>query len=336
MRRATFPVFLLVTIMVSLGSERLHALEITPFNTKNESPLVQIYGIPPAGNALLLPSGRREIQIALNHASNYVSDTSDRESIILDGETTRVTLGGKYGLSDNVELGVEIPYISHSGGFLDGFIINYHDFFGFPQGGRDQAARDRLLYRYSRDGVEKLKIDSSGNGPGDISLSAGLQLYRSTDEYPRAVALRTTIKFPTGNSSPLFGSGSTDLSVALAASDDYGLTRGHATLFGGAGLMVMTRGSVLPDQQRNYVGFGTIGMGWNPLSWLALKVQMDAHTPLYRDSDLKPLAANAVQLVIGGALALTDRTSLDIGVSEDVATTTSPDVVFHFNVNSRF
>lgn len=100
--------------------------------------------------------------------------------------------------------------------------------------------------------------------------------------------------------------------------------------------MAMTKGDILPEQQRNHVGFGSLGAGWNPLSWLAFKVQMDAHPPFYGDSSLKALSANAAQLLIGGTLGLSERTTLDIAVSEDIATTTSPDVAFHFNLSTRF
>ena len=63
---------------------------------------------------------------------------------------------------------------------------------------------------------------------------------------------------------------------------------------------------------------------------------MDAHTPFYRDSDFQPLSKNAAQLLIGGTLGLSERTSLDIAVSEDIARKTAPDVAFHFNVITRF
>jgi hypothetical protein len=327
---------LLVLITVFSAPPLLYAFEIAPFHSANQSPLVRIYGLPSAGSAIVLPQSRKEFHATLDHASNYVYDATTRETILLDGETTRLTLGGRYGLSKDWELGVAIPALIHGGGFLDGFLINYHDMFGFPQGGRDQAPRNRLLYRYSRDGVEKLKMDSSGSGLGDISLMAGYQLYHDAKEYPRAVAFRASVKLPTGDSASLTGSGSTDASVWITASDDYRLPFGHATLYAAGGLMVMTKGDVLPDQQRDHVGFGTIGVGWNPLPWIAFKVQMDAHTPLYRDSSLKPLAENAAQLLIGGTLGLSERTTLDIAVSEDIATTTSPDVVFHFNLSTRF
>jgi hypothetical protein len=283
-RRHFFSQALALLSLIGLIPPPLLAFDLVPFRAKNQSPLIQIYGLPTAGNAVLLPPGRKEVGLTLDHSSNYVLEQDTREKILLDGETTRLTLGGQYGFTQRFELGIEIPYISHSGGFLDGFIIDYHNLFGFPQGGRDQAPRNRLLYHYSRDGAEKLKIDDSGGGLGDVSLLAGLQLYHDGQKNPRAVALRANLKIPSGDSAMLYGSGSTDVSLSIAASDDYPFSLGHGTVFGSVGLMVMTRGNILPEQQRDHVFFGRIGMGWNPLEWLAFKVQMDAHTPFFADS----------------------------------------------------
>ena len=327
---------LLVFITALLCSNSLYALDIVPFNTKNQSPLIQIYGLPSAGNAVLLPSRQKEFHVFLDHASNYVDDSNSEEQIILDGETTRITLSGRYGLSDKIELGVEIPYVVHGGGFLDSFIIHYHDAFGFSQGGRDQALRNRLLYRYSKNGSEKMSVDSSNSGLGDMSLTAGFNLYHDKKEYPRAVSFRTSLKLPTGESGSLLGSGSTDLSCWMTAKDDYKLSIGHGTLFAALGFMAMTEGDVLPNQQRHVAGFGSVGMGWSPLSWIAFKVQFDAHTAFYKDSNLRTLDSDALQIVIGGTLKISDQMTLDIAVSEDLATLTSPDVVFHFDFGLQF
>ncbi len=335
-RQDAFLLGLAVLIAASVSPLAAHAFDIIPFNTRNQSPLAQIYGLPSAGSAVVVPQGQGEFHVMLDHASNFVDEGTPTEQILLDGETTRLTFGGRYGLTGKVEIGVEIPYVYHGGGFLDGFIINYHDLFGFPQGGRDQAPRNRLLYQYRRNGVDKLKMDSSGGGLGDIAMTAGLQLYNDAAQYPRAVALRAGVKLPTGESSSLFGSGSTDVSLWITASEAFGLPLGQGAIFGAAGLMVLTNGDVLPDQQADHVGFGSIGVGWKPLNWIAFKVQIDAHTAFYRDSDFQPLSRNAAQLLIGGTLGLSERTSLDIAVSEDLARKTSPDVAFHFNVITRF
>ncbi len=107
-------------------------------------------------------------------------------------------------------------------------------------------------------------------------------------------------------------------------------------MFGDVGIMGMTDGKVIEEQQRNLVGFGSVGAGWNPLSWIAFKIQLDAHTPFYQDSKLQELNGNAIQLVIGGTASLSKHTTLDIGVAEDLIVDTSPDVSFHFDLRTQF
>ena len=314
----------------------LPAVDITPFYTQNQSPLVQIFGLPSIGEASLLPQRQIATRLIVDLANNYVNDSNRRESILLDGESTRIALDVRYGIARGFECGVEIPYIIFGGGFIDGFIEGYHSTFGFPQGGRDQAPRNRLLYVYQRDSLQRFKIDSSSAGLGDIRLTGGWQLYQGENKPERAVALRTSLKLPTGDSGELHGSGSTDLSLWITAGDDWKLAVGHFTLFGAAGMMGMTDGKVLQDRQRNWVGFGGLGVGWSPWRWIAFKIQTNAHTSFYRDSELREVNAASAQLIIGGTIAFSDKTTLDIGVVEDIIVKTAPDVVFHFALRRRF
>jgi hypothetical protein len=78
-----------------------------------------------------------------------------------------------------------------------------------------------------------------------------------------------------------------------------------------------------------------VGVGWNPLEWLALKLQVDGHSALYA-SELDELGDPALILIMGGTLGLGDNTSLDIGVGEDLAVNASPDVTFHLGLSRQF
>ncbi len=314
----------------------LHAVEIRPFHTQNQSPVVQIFGLPSMGSAETVAYGKAEGNIILDHASHYAKDSNPRENILLDGESTRITLEGRYGIAGGLEAGLEIPFIILGGGFLDSFIEGYHNTFGFPQGSRDQAPQNRLSYQYRRDGQERLLVDKASYGLGDIRLMGAWQLYQETPGQPRAVALRASLKLPTGDSDQLHGSGSTDFSLWVTATDGYKLGKGQLTLFGAAGIMAMTDGQVLRDQQRHWVGYGGLGVGWSPLHWLALKIQTLFHTPFYQESDLRQLNAVSAQLTMGGTLALSDRLTLDLGITEDIVVSTAPDVVFHLNLKRKF
>jgi hypothetical protein len=312
-------------------------VDITPFSTQNQSPVVQIFGLPAAGDAKLLAKGTTSALIAVDVASNFATDASPGESIILDGESYRYTLGLRYGITDRLEAGIDIPYVGQGGGFLDGFIIGWHRFFGLPQGGRDDAPRNRLLYSYDKDGGNRLLVNDSGFDVGDVRFYGALQIYDDGEQNPGTVALRASIKAPTGDSDHLHGSGSTDFALWLTASDDYRLpaSLGHFTCFGAVGGMVMTKGNTLRDRQRNVAGFGTLGFGWGPTDWIAFKAQVSGHTPFYK-SDLKELGRDELQLIVGGTLAFSPWTSLDIGVSEDVIVSTSPDVAFHLSLKRLF
>jgi hypothetical protein len=227
--------------------------------------------------------------------------------------------------------------VAHSGGFLDGIIEGFHHFFGLPNGGRESAPRNRLLYDYSSNNNNGVNLSDSTSGLGDIRLTGAMQLYREGDEAPSAVALRASLKLPTGNSHRLLGSGGTDFALWMDASEDCRLPAlGHLTGFGAIGGMVMSDGDVLKRQQRTLAGFASLGFGWSPLSWFALKVQANGHTPIYQDSKLAELNKSSIQLVSGGTLAFTKNTTLDLGISEDVIVDTSPDVVFTLTLRTLF
>jgi len=327
-------IFLLALSIMVPGS--VAAMDILPFQTTNQSPLIRIFGLPTVGSASFVPVGHFEGSLTSDVTNNFATDTSGTEAVMLDGETYRFNLGLRYGIAPGCQIGIDIPYLAEGGGVLDSFIEDFHDTFGLPQGDRKSYPRNRLLYQYSKNGTTKVLVNDGSNGIGDIRLSGAWQVLQGDAESSLAVALHASIKLPTGNSNRLFGSGSTDFALWLTASDDSQLPLGHLTVYAAAGGMAMTDGDVLKDQQRNLAAFGSLGFGWSPLQWLALKVQADAHTSFYTGSDLKEVNSGSVQLVSGGTIGFGAKTFLDLGVAEDVLVATAPDVVFHLALRHQF
>lgn len=330
--------FLLIVVLVCWAVPCLAAdMEITPFRTVNQRPLAQIFGFPAESFATITPAGQVTVSLSQDISSEYSVSKTNSEQIVLDGESYRWTLAARYGLGERFEAGVEIPYILYGGGFLDSFISDWHSAFNLPQGGRENAPKNRLSYRYSKDGVQKLKMEHAGSGIGDMVFSAGMKLYDAYDStFHDSLALRSSIKFPTGGSSSLRGSGSTDFSLSLCGSMNNFTEWGSLGLYGSVGGMAMTRGNVLADQQNNLAGFGTAGLGWGPAEWISFKLQLNAHTAVFHDSSLAELSQHSLMLVGGGALKLPGNYLLDIGVSEDVAVATAPDVSFHLGLYKQF
>ncbi|MCM2356577.1 MAG: DUF3187 family protein [Geobacteraceae bacterium] len=329
--------FVMLVTLSLLGPAAALALEITPFNTFNQSPLVQIFGLPAAESAHVLERGKVSGQLTVDMASNFAHSDDPREQIALDGEIYRTTLATRYGVGRGVEIGLDLPYLAESGGFQDGAIIGFHDFFDISQAGRDEVPRNRLLFRYVRDGVERVNIDHANGGFGDIRLSSALQLLRGDDRPGRAVALRASLKVPTGDSALLHGSGSTDFALWLSAAEDYRFAKGHCTVFGAAGGMAMTSGDVLREMQRNLAAFATLGVGWSSWQRVALKAQLNGNTPFYRNSSLRELSSSSVQVVAGGTVGLSENTFVDIAFTEDILViAASPDFVINLALRTRF
>lgn len=312
-------------------------MEITPFKTINQQPTMQVFGLPLDSSAAITPPGRMKVAIVEDLASSYTTNSSADEQLVFDGEAYRTTLAFRYGINDRFEVGLNIPYVLYGGGFLDNFIVDWHDTFGLPQGGRDQAAKGSINYSYRRNGVDKLKMTSSGSGVGDISLTGGMKLYAAASADSRkSVALRGDLKLPTGDSGSLQGSGSTDLAVSLCAMLNNYTGWGTVGLFGSVGALAMTDSRLLADQHNNFAAFGTFGAGWGPASWISFKLQLNGTTPFYRHSQLAELSRPSLLLVTGGALLLPDSYQLDIGVAEDIVVGTAPDVTFHLGLSKQF
>jgi hypothetical protein len=336
MKKKILPLALLI---LSLSGLALPApafpLEIVPFDSFNQSPLIGIYGLPGIGNFLLLPAGATEVGMNATLSNNFAINENQGEKIVLDGETTRFTLTIRHAFSPYLEFGVKVPYIVQGGGFMDNFIEGYHSTFGIPQGDRRKAPTNRLLYWYRKNGIDKVLVNSFGSGFGDIQVATALQLYEDR-KVGRGLSLNFDVKLPTGDSHQLMGSGNTDFSLWLTGGTDLGTAAGKWTAYGAAGLLYMTDGDVLPDQQKSCVSFGSIGLGWIPLSWLALKIQTDAHTAFYNHSDLRQVGINSVQFTAGVTAALWAGSTIDISIGEDLVSSTSPDFVLYLNLRQRF
>ena len=78
--------------------------------------------------------------------------------------------------SSRVQLGIEIPWLQHSGGYLDGVIDGWHDLLGLPEGIRPQTPDNGLMYVYEKNGVQVFQLNERKSGLGDIQIAMGLDL----------------------------------------------------------------------------------------------------------------------------------------------------------------
>jgi Protein of unknown function (DUF3187) len=309
-------------------------LEIHPFYARHFSPLVQTFGLPPAEDGEIAARGTVLARLVLDEANSFQGSAGPRQSAGLDGETLRTTLALRYGFTPRFEGGVDLPVVHHSGGFLDGFIESFHRWIGKPKNDGAGNPRDRLDYIYRRDGVTQVEVRDDATAFGDVSLTASWRLSSPKDE-GRSVALRATLKLPSGKESVMAGNGGTEGSLRLALRDAKLLGPWNVTVFAAGGALYIGKDTFLGDLRQPLVGFGTVGAGWAPASWMAVKAQADGHSALSREREFKSLSWT-VHVIGGFTFALPEGVDMDLGISEIILNEAAPDVAFQLGFRKRF
>lgn len=289
------------------------------------SPLIATIGLPRADEgARLAPRGELRWRWSVAAASHSIRDTAGGESLLFDGETTRLAFAAEMAVTDRLQLGIELPYLLHESGGLDSVVERWHDWFGFPDGLRAMVDDDRLDFRYEDDGASALALSRNQRGPGDLRLLAAWQLGRGARS---ATALRASLKLPTGDPDRLTGSGGFDLGVGLAG--DYREPFGWPGTVGfyRAGVTAVGRPDRLPERAERLIGTLAGGLSVEVGERLELAVQGLLRSAAY-DSELELIGEPSLLLNVGGTIRLGEHLHLAIAVGEDVAVNTAPDVTF--------
>lgn len=297
--------------------------DATPLALSNQAPLARMYGVPSAMPAQLLTPSHSQWLVTSTLSNTFSKEGSTREAIFLDGESEELRLQFRRGVvigGHALELSAALPWVHHGSGILDRSIVEFHDFFGMPQGNRTRFNNNQLRYAY-RDGNRLLlEFEHSGAAFGDLQLGVGTTLSQSADS---TFSARIYLKLPTGDADRLSGSEAADVSTALHYAQ--GLWGGG---FDGAiGVVALGDGEVLEDKQRDYAAFGHASWSYPWSQALDLVVQLGANSSFYRDTDLTELG-DAAYLGVGTRYRATSEWAVEFGVIEDILVNSAPDVGF--------
>ena len=304
-------------------AEQIHE----PLRVENLSPLVQLIGLPAQRSADI--NAGVSVSWHADIATHFIARESENERVFFDGETQQHTLDLRWGLATNWEVSAQLPFIQHSGGFLDSYVNGWHDFFGMTDGGRSQFPEDRIRYQYNGIAGQSL-LDGSASGLGDITV----ELARISERQPDLqIAYAVGFKGSSGSSSDWTGSG---------ASDVYGLARfsgahlGDLPLYwhGQLGVTRVGDSDLLSAQQKNLIYFAGLSAEWLMSEQWAVIVQFDSHSaPM--DSELESLGSTAGLLSLGVRHQLSQDWAVDISFAEDILVETGPDIVFKASFHYR-
>ena len=315
---------LLVALLPALSSRADE-----PLYVKNLSPVTGLLGLPSQRDAASEARGMFTAALHSSAANIYVRDGDSTEFLNLDGEVLRFALDLRYGLADNWDLQLEVPWLEQSGGHLDKLIDNWHDLWGMPDGGRSDVPRDLLNYQYaSPDGG--FLLDSSDSGLGDITLALNYAFYRGKEG---VASLGLGYKFGTGDDGQFLGSGGDDQFIALRFSGAHlsGLPlRWHGQL----GYLRAGDSDLLQGFQEQNLWFAGLALDWLVTEHWSLLAQLDSNAAP-TDSQLTALGDPAVTLSGGVRWRFARGWSVDVSLVEDIAVETAADVTFQASLRYR-
>jgi hypothetical protein len=188
---------------------------VGPAPTRNFQPIQLIFLNLPFESAVTLEPGG--LALLLESAeSNEIATTNGSIDSTLKFETNRTVFGVRYGLLEGWEVGLELPFISRFGGFLDPEIDWVESVFGSVNAERKLYPKNTFgAFFVLRGNTTLFQAGEENFQPGDLVFSLKHAL-RLPPAWPQ-IALRAAIKAPTGNAGAVLGSGKPDFGAGVAA-----------------------------------------------------------------------------------------------------------------------
>jgi hypothetical protein len=230
-------------------------------------------------------------------------------------------------------VGLDLPLVAHANGLFDNLIEQWHQILGVSNNNRSGPGNQ---LHFSFDGLQTVpyELTSSTFGVGDVQLTAAVPLWAAREPDRRVVTLRSALKLPTGDAATLRGSGAADVSLGLYASAMNLFADHNVSLTGFGGVLFLGSGDVLPELQKDTVGFGGVAAKWQLTERLDLTTQFYAQGA-YFDSELGVLGDSSIQLAVGGIYRWPKhRLSLSFAVVEDVFADATTDVALHLAIRN--
>jgi len=282
--------------------------------THDQNPLLIPYWIPHT----LVPTGKSDVQVSTAFfLSNTLHDEiKNNETLIIDAETYRFDINLQYEANQWL-YHIQIPLISSNGGFMDEFIIKWHDAFSLPQGYRLNHNNDQLNLQYQINNESIIYAQQSYSGIGDISFAASHPFY-STKTVTWAVGFGLNI--PTGNNNELLSNQGVDSALWVSYLSEKKPT------FLTFGIIKHANSGFLKTRLNSSIIFLQTGLE-APLSQnFNVMLQLDYHSELI-DSATDALG-QSLQVQLGLNLTNTEPYHLKLFFSEDILVGSAPDITF--------
>ena len=186
-----------------------------PFPVRNFQALDQLVLGMPGERAAVLRKGDFDVRLEAANTASIARDSTVQADVTLKFETIRAGLFLRYGLTDRLEIGAEIPALHRYGGFMDGPIKAVENLTTGESPPRKVLGHTDYAFNVSNGSRTMFHGSEGATGLGDVSFFAKYQMLKETSVLP-ALSVRLAAKAPTGDTSEVFGSGHPDAGIGLA------------------------------------------------------------------------------------------------------------------------
>lgn len=290
---------------------------------RDTNPFVLASGLPIAP---AMPSaGAWQFDTTFGIANTELQQARDDASLRFDAETHELRFSAAYAFNDDWSLRASIGHLWIGTGFLDGAVERFHRAFGFDNGDRGLLGTPSPLVEVRDGGALLYRLDRPQSGVGPLLLDL-TRNWRIGDA--ARVGLGIGAKLPTGSSSRLSDSESTDVSLSAFSLLPLGerLTLGFR-----GGLLLQGHNRLLGDTARDAVPFASALLRyWLGRKWSAV-LQSDAHGPLYRDLP-EFLGAAGNQLNFGLIRRVGESGELQMTLGEDLPALRTTDIAVNLDL----
>ncbi len=307
-------VMIIMTMLTILLFSQGHACAFEgPLQVNNQFPLFLITDSPRLESA----STETSFTAGFSYSSVYMVRSSAAWTVNLDMEVADMDLRYRKNIPGLFELGIEVPVLSFSSGFMDDFLEGYHRAFGFSDYGRGARPENEFLYEVRHNGATVIKARNGRIGLGDIRLTAKKEILVGDP----LVSLRVDVELPTGDASAGLGSGGFDTGLACLVNKR----------LGDKFMSYINIGTVFPGELKAaetvdlksflYGGAGVEAGPWKNFSLVGQILFQSSPFP----KTSVPQVDRTAALLSFGARYGTGKTLLEFSVTEDPNTAGAPD-----------
>jgi hypothetical protein len=209
-----YPLAAAALVLFYLPSGSVCAEGFGPFPVRNFQPFQQLVLSLPGDRATVVKPGTLDVRLELAETSSIFNDGSPQTTVIVKFETLRSGLFLRYGATEKLELGLEVPLLYRYDGFMEGAITATERATTGLSPARAALDKTNFAFNVNHSGQTVMSGPQGATGLGDTMLVSKYQFLTESASTP-AVSLRGAVKLPTGDQAAFFGSGSPDFGLGL-------------------------------------------------------------------------------------------------------------------------